>query len=96
MAEGSLLDDAALAGALVSREGWRVEEGRLRRSFTFPTFARAMGFMTAAAIVAEGLDHHPEWTNRYRDVDVVLWTHDRGGITALDLRLASAMDKLAR
>lgn len=67
----------------------------LRKIWKFRNFSEAWGFMSRAALVAEKLDHHPEWTNVYNTVDVTLTTHASGGLTALDLRLAKAMDRLA-
>ncbi|MGL4262854.1 MAG: 4a-hydroxytetrahydrobiopterin dehydratase, partial [Afipia sp.] len=65
------------------------------KTFTFRDFNEAFGFMTRAALVAEKSDHHPEWRNVYRTVEVVLSTHDAGGVTARDIALAEAMDKIA-
>lgn len=72
---------------------WHVaENGKLRREIKFANFAAAFGFMAEIAIVAEKLDHHPEWLNVYNRVEVELTTHDVGGITKLDIQLAKAMD----
>ena len=65
------------------------------RKFTFKNFNEAFGFMTRAALVAEQMNHHPEWSNVWRIVEVTLSTHDAGGLTELDIRLAEAMDKIA-
>ena len=67
----------------------------ITRSFTFRDFNEAFGFMTRVALIAEKRDHHPEWRNVYRTVDVVLSTHDAGGVTLLDVELAEAMDAIA-
>lgn len=77
--------------------GWEVTEGRdaIRKTFRFANFVEAFGFMTRAALHAEKLDHHPEWFNVYRTVDVTLSTHDAGGLTSLDIDLAAHMDRLA-
>lgn len=75
--------------------GWTIEDGRLAREFQFPDFVAAFGFMTAAALVAERLNHHPEWTNVYNEVTVRLSTHDVGGISELDFELAARMSELA-
>ncbi len=80
---------------LMPPDGWEVVDGRFRREFVFPNFPRAFAFMTACAIVAEKLDHHPNWSNVYNRVTVELWTHDAGGITALDVTLAARMNDLA-
>ena len=78
-------------------DGWALEDGgkALVRTFKFKDFNEAFGFMARAALVAEKLDHHPEWSNVYKTVEVTLSTHDAGGLTELDIKLAEAMDKLA-
>ncbi|HYI27706.1 MAG TPA: 4a-hydroxytetrahydrobiopterin dehydratase [Bradyrhizobium sp.] len=68
----------------------------IERTFVFKDFSEAFGFMTRAALVAEKTDHHPEWRNVYKTVEVVLATHDAGGVTALDIGLAKAMNAIAR
>jgi 4a-hydroxytetrahydrobiopterin dehydratase len=77
--------------------GWDWDEGRdaLCRTFEFPDFNTAFGWMTRVAMLAEKLDHHPEWSNVYRTVHVTLTTHDAGGLTELDLKLARAMAEFA-
>ena len=87
----------ARKSALAKLDGWSEVEGRdaIRRTFTFADFNEAFGFMTRAALVAEKLDHHPEWFNVYKNVEVTLATHDAGGVTDLDIKLAEAMDRLA-
>jgi len=67
----------------------------ITRKFVFRDFNEAFGFMARSALVAEKLDHHPEWSNVYKTVDVTLSTHDAGGLTELDVKLAELMDKLA-
>ena len=91
------LTDAERAAALAELGGWSLVEGRgaIRRTFVFADFSEAFGFMARAALVAEQLDHHPEWFNVYKRVEVTLSTHDAGGLTALDVRLARAMDRIA-
>lgn len=75
---------------------WTLHEGRrLRRTFEFPDFVHAFGWMTKVALVAERMNHHPRWTNVYRSVEVELWTHDVEGLSPLDFELAAAMDRLA-
>jgi 4a-hydroxytetrahydrobiopterin dehydratase len=83
--------------ALGRLHGWSEVKGRdaITRKFTFEDFNEAFGFMTRAALVAEKMDHHPEWSNVYKNVEVTLSTHDAGGLTELDVALAEAMDKLA-
>ena len=83
--------------ALTKLSGWSEVPGRdaISKKFVFKDFSEAFGFMTRAALVAEKMDHHPEWFNVYKTVDVTLSTHDAGGVTELDVRLAETMDKLA-
>jgi 4a-hydroxytetrahydrobiopterin dehydratase len=80
--------------ALAELSEWKPVEGRdaIARSFVFRDFNQAFSFMTRVAMQAEKLDHHPEWSNVYRTVSVVLTTHDAGGLTELDIRLARFMD----
>jgi len=77
--------------------GWTEVQGRdaISKKFVFKDFNEAFGFMTRAALVAEKMDHHPEWFNVYKTVEVTLSTHDAGGVTELDVKLAQVMDKLA-
>ena len=83
--------------ALERLHGWTDVSGRdaIAKTFQFADFNAAFGFMTRVALVAEKMDHHPEWRNVYRTVEVVLSTHDAGGLTALDTKLAEAMDRIA-
>ena len=83
----------ALAQAYGLERGLRPR--RHHRKFVFKDFNQAFGFMTRAALVAEKMDHHPEWFNVYKTVEVTLSTHDAGGVTELDIKLAAEMDKLA-
>jgi len=87
----------ARKAALAKLPGWSEVTGRdaLTKTFTFKDFNQAFGFMTRAALVAEKIDHHPEWFNVYKTVEVTLSTHDAGGVTELDIKLAEMMDKLA-
>lgn len=91
------LSSTEIAEALVGLPGWSLAEGReaITKRFVFADFNAAFGFMARVALAAEKLDHHPEWSNVYRTVDVVLSTHDAGGLTELDVRLARAMDGFA-
>jgi 4a-hydroxytetrahydrobiopterin dehydratase len=89
------LSETELMGALADLPGWRRDGDKLLREFQFPDFVTAFGFMAAAALVAERMNHHPEWFNVYGTVRVHLTTHDAGGITGQDLALARAMDGLA-
>jgi 4a-hydroxytetrahydrobiopterin dehydratase len=87
----------ARKAALAKLHGWSEAKGRdaITKTFVFADFNAAFGFMTRAALVAEKLDHHPEWFNVYKTVEVTLSTHDAGGLTELDVTLAEAMDKMA-
>jgi 4a-hydroxytetrahydrobiopterin dehydratase len=87
----------ARKAALAKLDGWSEVQGRdaITRTFTFKDFNEAFGFMTRAALVAEKLDHHPEWFNVYDRVEVTLATHDAGGVTERDVALAEAMNRLA-
>jgi 4a-hydroxytetrahydrobiopterin dehydratase len=92
------LSAAERAKALQELSGWSELSGRdaIAKSFKFKTFSEAWGFMTRAALEAEKMDHHPEWSNVYNKVDVVLSTHSAGGLTELDVRLAQKMDLFAK
>jgi 4a-hydroxytetrahydrobiopterin dehydratase len=92
------LTDARKAQALAGLDGWRAVEGRdaIAKSFRFADFNAAFAFMTRAALMAEKLDHHPEWFNVYNRVDVTLATHDAGGVTELDVKLAAFMNEAAK
>src|ERR1700688_1456620 len=94
---GQKLTADARKAALAKLNGWSEVAGRdaITKKFTFKDFNQAFGFMTRAALVAEKMDHHPEGFNVYKTVEVTLSTHDAGGITELDVKLAEAMDKLA-
>ena len=83
--------------ALEKLHGWSEVPGReaIARTFIFKDFNEAFGFMARAALVAEKHDHHPEWRNVYKTVEVVLATHDAGGVTERDIRLAKAMNVFA-
>ena len=91
------LSGEARTAALAKLSGWREVKDRdaIAKRFQFKDFSEAFGFMIRAALIAEKLDHHPEWFNVYNKVDVTLSTHDAGGLTDLDVKLAEAMDKLA-
>jgi 4a-hydroxytetrahydrobiopterin dehydratase len=91
------LSAEARHGALARLPRWQMVEGRdaIARRFTFRDFNAAFGFMTRAALVAEKMNHHPEWSNVWNRVDVTLTTHDAGGLTERDIKLAEAMDRVA-
>ena len=91
------LDDAARKGLAARMPDWQKvnERDAIRRTFTFKDFNAAFGFMTRCALVAEQMNHHPEWSNVWNRVEVTLSTHDAGGLTEKDLKLAEAMDRIA-
>ncbi len=91
------LSGEARAKALAELAGWSEVAGRdaIAKTFVFKDFNAAFGFMARVALVAEKLDHHPEWRNVYKTVEVTLSTHDAGGLTARDIALARAMDAIA-
>ncbi len=96
MAASTLLSTDAVNSALSQLSGWSVERGKLHRQFQFKSFVEAFGFMTSVALIAESMNHHPEWFNVYNRVTVDLTTHDAGGITDKDVELARRMNELAR
>lgn len=89
-----LLTDTAIRDTLAALPGWQLEEGgkALLKNFTFKNFKAAFAFMRRVAEEAEALKHHPEWTNVYNRIAVRLTTHDAGGLTVLDIKLAEAME----
>jgi 4a-hydroxytetrahydrobiopterin dehydratase len=91
------LQGAARIKAIKDLDGWDEVEGRdaIHKRFQFKNFRQAWGFMAQAALVAEKMDHHPEWSNVYGRVDVVLTTHSAQGVTDLDIALARKMDEIA-
>ena len=89
------LEAREIEAKLVDLGGWSLADGKIRREYRFANFVEAFGFMTQVALVAEKLDHHPEWSNVYATVVVDLTTHDAGGVTELDFALAAAMDAAA-
>ena len=93
------LDDAERKAALAELQdsGWALVDGRdaIKKTFQFKNFVQAFGWMTQVAIWAEKLNHHPEWSNVYKTVEVTLSTHDADGLTELDIKLARKMDALA-
>ncbi|HEY4263997.1 MAG TPA: 4a-hydroxytetrahydrobiopterin dehydratase [Micropepsaceae bacterium] len=93
----SKLEGDARKQALAELTGWREVAGRdaISKIFIFKDFNQAFGFMTRAALAAEKMDHHPEWSNVYKTVEVTLSAHDAGGVTVKDIALAKAMDRFA-
>jgi 4a-hydroxytetrahydrobiopterin dehydratase len=94
----AVLLGAARAKILAELEGWEEVRGRdaITKTFQFKSFNQAWGWMNRVALVAEKMDHHPEWTNVYGRVEVTLSTHDAGGVTQLDIDLARKMEAFAR
>lgn len=90
------LSDAERKTALAELKDWQAVEGRdaIRRAFKFKNFSEAWGFMNRVALLAETQDHHPEWSNVYSKVEILLTTHDCNGLSERDLKLARAIDKL--
>jgi 4a-hydroxytetrahydrobiopterin dehydratase len=91
------LDAESARSAIAELNGWRLSEDgtRISRRFEFADFNEAFAFMSRVALKAEKMDHHPDWSNVYKTVDVTLSTHDAGGLTERDLKLARFMDKIA-
>jgi 4a-hydroxytetrahydrobiopterin dehydratase len=89
------LSDEDVQSRLASLNGWSLLNGKLHREYKFANFVDAFGWMTQAALTAEKQDHHPEWFNVWNKVVVDLTTHDAGGISERDFKLAAEMDKLA-
>ena len=89
------LDTDVINAALQDLDGWVLMDEKLHRVFKFTNFVEAFGFMTSCALVAEHMDHHPEWFNVYNKVIVDLTTHESGGVTQSDIDLASKMNALA-
>ena len=91
----AVLAQTAIDQALEELPGWSLLNGKLHRELSFPGFVEAFGFMTQLALVAEQMNHHPEWSNVYNRVTIDLTTHDSGGITKRDIRLAQRANELA-
>jgi 4a-hydroxytetrahydrobiopterin dehydratase len=91
------LSDTARATGLAALPSWTYDgtAGAINRDLKFKTFSEAFAFMTRVALLAEKADHHPEWSNVYNKVSIILSTHDAGGLTEKDLKLAAAIDELA-
>lgn len=91
------LDTATINHNLLALPAWALSQDckSISRRFEFRDFSEAFGFMTRSALAAEKLDHHPDWHNIYKSVDVILTTHDKGGLTELDFKLARRMNAIA-
>jgi len=90
-----MMDQHALDQALRELPGWVADGNRLHREYQFADFVHAFGFMAASAVAIEAMNHHPEWFNVYNRVIIDLTTHDAGGITAKDIKLAHKLEDLA-
>ena len=95
MARPKALDEAEIESKLANLEGWALEKGKLHREFRFANFIEAFGFMSQVALVAEKMDHHPEWCNVYNRLEITLSTHDCGGLSERDVALAKVIDACA-
>jgi 4a-hydroxytetrahydrobiopterin dehydratase len=89
------MTDTDVQKAVTELDGWEFKDGKLHRKFKFADFVQAFGFMSSAALEAERMNHHPEWSNVYNKVKISLVTHEAGGITALDIELARKLNALA-
>lgn len=89
------LSEDAIKTRMGELSGWKLEGGHLMKTFEFDDFVSAFGWMSSVALVAEKLNHHPNWSNVYKTVEVELWSHDAGGLTPADFELAGHMDRLA-
>jgi 4a-hydroxytetrahydrobiopterin dehydratase len=89
------LSDAEIQKNLEKLNGWTIEDGKLHKEFKFDNFVAAFGFMTQLALIAESMNHHPEWFNVYNRVTIDMMTHDADGITELDVKFAEHADALA-
>ncbi|MBV6434447.1 MAG: putative pterin-4-alpha-carbinolamine dehydratase [Bryobacteraceae bacterium] len=96
MPQDAKLSAEEIAHALEPLPGWEVKAGKLHKEYRFPDFSRAMGFMVTSAFAIEAMNHHPEWCNVYNRVTVELISHDVGGITRRDVRLAAKLEETAQ
>ncbi len=90
------LSEAELSGVLAKLPNWRLDGGKLCREYQFMNFIAAFSFMTSVALVAQEMGHHPDWSNSWNMVRIALSTHDLGGISSLDAKLAHAMEEMAK
>ncbi|MDH4070804.1 MAG: 4a-hydroxytetrahydrobiopterin dehydratase [Ignavibacteria bacterium] len=89
-----VLTETELEKELAVLTGWSLSAGKLHRDFSFPTFVEAFGFMSSVALIAESMNHHPDWSNTYNRVSVDLMTHDLGGISTFDVEFATRVNRL--
>jgi 4a-hydroxytetrahydrobiopterin dehydratase len=94
MTERKRLSEHELATTLTSLNGWSIVHGKLHKEFKFNDFIEAFGFMSSVALIAERMNHHPDWSNVYNKVVIDLMTHDLGGISMLDVEFAGRVDRL--
>lgn len=94
MAQAKKLSQEEIAASLKSLNGWTIESGKLHKEFKFKNFIEAFGFMSRVALIAEGMNHHPEWFNVWNKVVVDLTTHDVGGISNFDFEFAGKVESL--
>ena len=95
MSRPQKLPDTEITAALAGLSGWSYKGGKLHREFKFENFVQAWGFMSSCALVAESMNHHPDWSNVWNRVTVELMTHDAGGVTKNDLDLAKRMNEIS-
>lgn len=88
------ISDTDIAGRVDQLDGWTLDDGRLHRQFEFEDFVQAFGFMSSVALVAERMNHHPDWSNSYKTVEIYLSSHDVGGLSERDFELAARIDSL--
>ena len=94
MGERKRLTEQETASALKTLDGWSLVDGKLHKEFKLKNFVQAFGFMSSVALIAEGMNHHPEWFNVYNKVIIDLITHDLGGISSYDVEFAGKVDRL--
>jgi 4a-hydroxytetrahydrobiopterin dehydratase len=94
MAKPKKLETKNITATLNTLKGWSVSKGKLHKEFKFASFVEAFGFMSSVALIAERMNHHPEWFNVYNKVVIDLTTHDLGGISTFDIDFASRVEKL--
>jgi 4a-hydroxytetrahydrobiopterin dehydratase len=94
MADRTTLPEKEVAARLQSLKGWSIVAGKLHKEFRFSDFVAAFGFMASAALIAESMNHHPDWSNVYNRVVIDLVTHDAGGITERDMEFADRIERL--
>jgi 4a-hydroxytetrahydrobiopterin dehydratase len=96
MADRAKLSEQEIVTRLATLKGWSIIGGKLHKEFQFKNFVQAFGFMTSVALIAESMNHHPEWFNVYNKVIIDLTTHDVGGISNFDFEFAARVEKLVQ